>query len=89
MKEEVEEMEKSVSMLQHVPQDNDMSLAMMVPIIEFVIPEKFNVPIGEQDVPLSSWIQATKKIKNTLSQAFYPVSNDANQKAKNYATSTF
>jgi hypothetical protein len=74
MKEEIEEMEKSVPMLQHVPQDKDMSLAMMVPIIEFVIPEKFNVPIGEKDVPLSSWIQATKKIKNTPSQAFYPVS---------------
>jgi hypothetical protein len=33
MKEEIEEMEKSVPMLQHVPQDKDMSLAMMVPII--------------------------------------------------------
>ena len=47
-------MEKSVPMLQHVPQDKDMSLAMMFPIIEFVIPEKFNVPIGEKDVSLSS-----------------------------------
>jgi hypothetical protein len=54
MKEEIEEMEKSVPMLQHVPQDKDMSLAMMFPIIEFVIPEKFNVPIGEKDVSLSS-----------------------------------
>jgi hypothetical protein len=74
MKEEIEEMEKFVPMLQHVPQDKDMSLAMMVPIIGFVIPEKFNVPIGEKDVPLSSWVQATKKIKNTPSQDFYPVS---------------
>ena len=57
-----------------MPQDKDMSLAMMVPIIEFVIPKKFNVPIREKDVPLSSWVQATKKTKNTPSQAFYPVS---------------
>ena len=32
MKEEIEEMKKSVPMLQHVPQDKDMSLAMMVSV---------------------------------------------------------
>ena len=64
MKEEINEIVKPISILQHVQQVTD------VPIIDFVIPQKFTVPIGEKDVPLSSWFQATKKRKNTPSQAF-------------------
>ena len=63
MKEGNKEMEKSFPTLPHVHQVKDVSLAMVVPIVDFVIPEKYNVPIGEQVVPLSSWFQAPKKRK--------------------------
>ena len=63
VKEGKKEMEKSFPTLPHVHQVKDVSLAMVVPIVDFVIPEKYNVPIGEQVVPLSSWFQAPKKRK--------------------------
>ena len=74
MKEGNKEMEKSFLTLPHVHQVKDVSLAMVVPIVDFVIPEKYNVPIREQVVPMSSWFQASKKRKDTQSQAFYPIS---------------
>ena len=46
----------------------------MIPIIDFVIPEKFNVHIGENNVPLSTWFQAMKRGKKTHTRAFYPIS---------------
>jgi hypothetical protein len=67
-------MEKHVQMLQHAHQAKDVSLAIRIPIIDFVIQEKFDVPIGEKEVPLSSWFQASKKRKKTQIQAYYPMS---------------
>ena len=55
MKEEINEIVKPIPILQHVQQVKD------VPIIDFSILQKFNVPIGEKDVLLSSWFQWTTK----------------------------
>ena len=67
-------LEKSFPTLPHMHQVKDVSLAIVVLIVDFVIPEKYNVPIREQVVPMSSWFQASKKRKDTQSQAFYPIS---------------
>ena len=67
-------MEKSFPTLPHVHQVKNVSLEMVVPIVDFVIPEKYNVSIREQAIPLSSWFQASKKRKDAQSQAFYPIS---------------
>ena len=63
MKEEIKEMEKPIPVLQHVHQAKEMSLAMMVPVLGSINPKKYNVEIGEKDVPLSSCFKAKKKEK--------------------------
>lgn len=68
-------MEKLVSILLQDNHAKDVSLAMMVPIIDYLTPEKFQVPIGDKDNPLTSQFQATKKIKKTQTQAFYLMSS--------------
>ena len=55
MKEKINEIVKPIPILQHVQQVKD------VPIVDFLILEKFNVPIGEKDGLLSSWFQWTTK----------------------------
>lgn len=47
-------MEKLVSILLQDNHAKDVSLAMMVPIIDYLTPEKFSVPIGDKDNPLTS-----------------------------------
>lgn len=57
MKEQIKVMENNVPMLQHVHQAKGVSLAMMIPIIDFEILDKFNAPTREKEIPLSSWFQ--------------------------------
>lgn len=57
MKEQIKVMENNVPMLQQVHQAKGVSLATMIPIIDFAISDKFNAPTREKDVPLSSWFQ--------------------------------
>lgn len=57
MNEQIKVMENNVPMLQHLHQAKGVSLAMMIPIIDFAILDKFNAPTREKDVPLSSWFQ--------------------------------
>ena len=67
-------MEKPILILHHAHQANEVLVAMMDLIIDFVILEKFNTFIVEKDVPLSSWFPTTKNIKKTEAKAFNTIS---------------
>ena len=47
----------------HVDQSKAMLPLIMVPNIDFVIPENFNAQGGEKDIMLSSFFCPTKKMK--------------------------